>query len=229
MNQKEKQSTPEITKEVRSIYCEELKPDEKDLVRESAHAYGPIKKKQGEYTIEDYRNWPEDERIELIDGEIIVMEAPSTYHQISIVKLSTQFDNYISGKNGPCMVMVSPIDVQLDQDEKTMLQPDMIIICDPDKINHWGIFGAPDFILEVVSRSSRRYDMLRKKNKYIAAGVREYWILDMERKLLIVYAQGKQESPVIYPLEGKVGVAIYDDDLQIDLDQMVAVLERLQA
>ncbi len=124
--------------------------------------------------------------------------------------------------------MLSPLDVQLDEDNKTTLQPDLIILCDPHRLKRWGIFGAPDFVLEVVSPSTRKYDMVRKKNKYIAAGVREYWILDLDKRLLIVYSAAEQYSAVIYPLEGQVGVAIYNNDLKIDLDLLAAELDRLQ-
>lgn len=204
--------------ETTSIYEVEPSMNENSMVQEPSAAYAIPLKKQGEYTIEDYRNWPEDQRVELFDGEIIVMEAPSSPHQITIGELHVQIANYIRERKGKCLALFSPLDVQIDEDDKTMVQPDLVILCDRSKLKQWGIFGAPDFLLEVVSPSSRTYDTVRKRKKYIAAGVREYWIIDLEKNKLIIYAETNQYTPVIYPLEGKVGIAIYENDLKVDLD-----------
>lgn len=195
-------------------------------VCESLVAYGTEKKRQGEYTVEDYRNWPAEERVELIDGEIIQMESPSFNHQAALQEFNIQFSLYILKKKGKCRVLTSPLDVQLDEDDQTMLQPDLLILCDERKIRSWGIFGAPDFVLEILSPSTRTYDMIRKKNKYIAAGVKEYWILDLEKEKIITYAEKNGYVSSIHPLQGRVGVVLYDNDLEIELDFIRGRLHR---
>lgn len=196
----------------------DLEESKVDFVHESSAAYEVRGKRQGEYTIEDYRNWPAEERVELIDGEIIRMEAPNFNHQAALADFNMQVYNYILQKKGKCRALISPLDVQLDEDDKTMLQPDFIILCDEKKIRRWGIYGAPDFVLEILSPSTRTYDMVRKKNKYLAAGVKEYWILDLEKEKLVTYTKIGGHASAIYPLQGKVGVALYENDLEIDLD-----------
>ena len=101
-------------------------------VSEAAHQYGnrPVKK-QGEYTIEDYYNWPEDERIELIDGVIYDMGAPTYDHQDLIGEIAYVFKKFVKERNGKCRVNVAPLDVQLDRDNKTMVQPDIMIVQTP--------------------------------------------------------------------------------------------------
>lgn len=90
-------------------------------------------------------------------------------------------------RGGSCRPLIAPMDTQLDCDEKTMVQPDVAILCRNDKIKKWGIYGAPDFVLEVISPSTRRKDYTKKLSKYMTAGVREYWILDPCQQKLIVY------------------------------------------
>lgn len=105
------------------------------------------KKKQGEYTIEDYRKLPEDERAELIDGTIYDMAAPLSVHQLLASKIYSSLAGYIEKNQGACIPMFAPVDVQLDQDDKTMVQPDLMIVCDRKKLTRQGVFGAPDFIM----------------------------------------------------------------------------------
>lgn len=98
-----------------------------------------------------------------------------------------QIANFIMERGGSCRPLIAPMDTQLDCDEKTMVQPDVAILCRNDKIKKWGIYGAPDFVLEVISPSTRRKDYTKKLSKYMTAGVREYWILDPCQQKLIVY------------------------------------------
>lgn len=177
-------------------------------------------KRQGEYTVADYYALPDDRRVELIDGVIYDMSSPSFVHQHIAGRIFYQFTSYIDQKKGNCISMLSPIDVRLDCDDKTMVQPDFIIICDKnhDKIRRWGIMGAPDFILEILSPSTRKKDIGLKLMKYMEAGVREYWIIDPDKQKLLVYDIEHDELPVVYGLHGKVPVRIYDGDLEIDLD-----------
>ena len=198
-----------------------------DRIRESM-AYNAkfVEKKQGEYTLEDYYALPDERRVELIDGVIYDMSAPMVVHQIIAGHVYVKISEYIEKNKGECIPVMSPVDVQLDCDNKTMVQPDVLIICDPEKILRFGVFGAPDFVLEVLLPSTRKKDLTLKLSKYIEAGVREYWVIDPEKKILIVYDFEEEGMPCIYPLEGEVGLAIYEKKLKIDLLEIAEIIEK---
>lgn len=174
----------------------------------------------GEYTIKDYRDLPDDPRVELIDGRFYEMKAPTVVHQRVIGEVHRQIANFIRERGGDCQAIMSPVDVQLDCDDKTMIQPDLVIACDTDKLKKWGIYGAPDFVLEVVSPSSRKLDTGTKMAKYLEAGVREYWILDPYQKRLIIYPFEGEDYPRICGLDEPVPVGIYDGELEIQFDEI---------
>ena len=119
-----------------------------DRVCETAVPYG--QKKQGEYTLEDYYALPEDKRYELIDGVLYEMTAPTTVHQIIALQMCHQIESFIDEHGGNCMSYIAPVDVQLDCDDKTMVEPDVIILCDRSKDINRCIYGAPDFVAEVM-------------------------------------------------------------------------------
>ncbi len=177
-------------------------------------------RREGEYTIEDYRKLPDDPRVELMDGRFYVMEAPSYLHQKIAGEIHRQIANFIVEQGGNCEPMIAPVDVQLDCDEKTMVQPDIAILCDRDKIRKWGVYGAPDFVLEILSPSSRRKDCTKKVAKYADAGVREYWIVDPYQKRLVIYRFDSEEIPMICGLEEPVPIGIYDGKLQIEFEKI---------
>lgn len=187
-----------------------------DAVREAAAPY--VTKQQGEYTADDYRNLPEDVRAELIDGVLIFLEAPTFTHQELITELLFEIKMYIRENKGPCRVLPSPLDVQLDCDDRTIVQPDIALICRDERITRKGIYGAPDFCVEVVSDSSRKRDYGIKMQKYMNAGVREYWIVDRKRKKIVCYWFEGEDAPEIsmYTFKDKVPVRIYDGELEID-------------
>lgn len=179
--------------------------------------------RQGEYTLQDYYALPKERRVELIDGVIYDMSAPTFVHQHILGTIFTTIQNYITKKGGSCLPMMAPVDVRLDRDDKTMVQPDILILCDKTKICKWGINGAPDFCLEIVSESTGRKDYIKKLQKYTEAGVKEYWIIDPFRKVLVMYHWKDDYQPHMFPLEGKKGLMLYDEELMIDLD-FIAVL-----
>ena len=183
-------------------------------------------KKQGEYTVEDYKNWPEDERIELIDGVIYLMSSPRIRHQAVLSKIFTTLYNYVDEKGGPCMVFPAPIDVQLDRDEKTMVVPDVVVVCDPGILHEGEVFGAPDFIAEVLSPSTRMRDMMLKLNKYKAAGVREYWVVDPKKRIVTVFWFEKDQQE-FYTFQDEIPVGIYDGECIICLKEVQKQLESL--
>ena len=182
-------------------------------------------RKSGEYTLEDYYTLPDEQRAELIEGILYNMAAPSFVHQHLLGKLFTQISSFIESKNGDCLPMMAPVDVCLDCDDRTMVQPDILILCDRSKICKWGIMGAPDFCLEIVSESTRRKDYIKKLQKYVDAGVREYWILDPQRRMLVTYDWRDDFTAHMVPLQGKVGLALYQEELQINLDEIARLIQ----
>lgn len=190
---------------------------EANLFMEEAAAYN-VPKKQGEYTVEDYYALPDDKRVELIDGVFYEMNAPAFVHQRVGGELYRQIANFIFENKGNCIPLMSPVDVRLDCDGRTMIQPDVVILCDRNKIMKWGIMGAPDFIAEVLSPSTKRKDCIKKLDKYMEAGVKEYWMIDPYKRKLIVYEFDKESYPAVYGLNGKIPVGMYDGKLLIDMD-----------
>ena len=205
------------------------------IVQEAVEAYGasakevPVEgeageKKPGEFTIEDYYALPDDKRVELIDGVFYDMAAPTIEHQLLAGSVFSQIINYIRRKKGKCIPLISPVDVQLDADNKTMVQPDVVIVCDRSRIDERKVIGGPDFVLEVVSPSSVIKDYVKKAAKYEAAGVREYWIVDPLQQKIITYDFVEANLPGFYPLGGKIEMALFDGDLAIDFDEYKEML-----
>ncbi|MEF2764325.1 MAG: Uma2 family endonuclease [Mediterraneibacter sp.] len=189
------------------------------MLRESSNAY--MTKKQGEYTLDDYYHViPDDMRVELIDGVIYNMTAPTSAHQIIGGFIYSRLLQHVLEKGGACLPMISPLDVQLDCDEKTMVQPDVVIVCDRDKIINRCIYGAPDFIIEVLSKSTKKKDSVIKLNKYLNAGVREYWIIDPMKQKVIVYDFEHDDYPEIFGFDAKVPVGIWDGECEIDFAEV---------
>jgi Uma2 family endonuclease len=140
------------------------------------------------FTYADYKDWnPEKEgRYELIYGVAYAMSAPNTTHQSMLMELGRQIANFLQGK--PCKVVPAPFDVRLfydeDESDDTVVQPDISIICDERKLGAEGCRGAPDFVAEILSPSNTAPEMERKFELYRQAGVREYWVIDPEHKIL---------------------------------------------
>ena len=196
-----------------------------DIVREGAAAYRA--KRQGEYTLEDYYALPEDYRAELIDGALFKMEAPTPMHQLLVTELWGELRSYIRDKRGLCIPVASPVDVQLDRDDKTMVQPDVLIVCDRGKIIRRCVYGAPEFIVEILSPSTKQKDSYIKLQKYMSAGVKEYWLVDPEKKRVVVYDFAHDEGPVIYGFDAKVPVGLFDGDCEIDFPAIYKYVEFL--
>ncbi len=162
-------------------------------------------------TIDDIYNLPNGSRAELIDGQIYYMALPTREHQRIAGEIFAAIREYINTHNGTCEVDIAPFAVFLDKDdEKNYVEPDISVICDPNKLTDKGCFGAPDWIIEIVSSSSRRMDYFTKLFKYRTAGVREYWIVDSDKKRITVY-DFESEDTKDYSFADSVKVSIYDD------------------
>ncbi|MDE7479367.1 MAG: Uma2 family endonuclease [Lachnospiraceae bacterium] len=166
------------------------------------------------YTIDDIYNLPEGQRAELIDGQMYMMATPNRIHQDIVMDLSYLIKDYIVQKNGECKVYPAPFAVFLNADNKNYLEPDISVICDRNKLTDEGCKGAPDWIIEIVSPSSRSMDYNKKLFKYSTAGVREYWIVDYTKNQIMVYNFERDEM-TDYTLSDKVKAGIYED-LEID-------------
>ena len=140
------------------------------------------------YTIDDIYALPEGERAELIDGQIYYMAPPSRKHQEIAGELFTSINNYIRAAGGSCKPYIAPFAVFLNEKDKNYVEPEIIVICVPNKLNEKGCVGAPDWIIEIVSPGSRRMDYNNKLFKYRTAGVREYWIVDPQKEWIMVYS-----------------------------------------
>ena len=165
------------------------------------------------YTEEDYYNLPGNVRAELIDGQFYYMSAPSRIHQKILMELSATIRDYIRSKNGPCEVYPAPFAVKLfSEDDKNVVEPDISVICDPNKLTDRGCTGAPDWIVEIVSPGNSIHDYVRKLNLYMDAGVREYWIVNPKEQEVLVYFLEQDKFKVkSYTFQDKIKVNIYDD------------------
>jgi Uma2 family endonuclease len=134
------------------------------------------------YTYADYLEWDDGKRYELIDGTAYMMACPAPNHQRISVELTRQFSNFLFGKS--CELFTTPFDVRLfpqkNLSDDTVVQTDLLVNCDKTKIDQHGCKGAPDLVIEILSPSNNLSEMFRKFQKYLEAGVREYWVINPE-------------------------------------------------
>ena len=153
------------------------------------------------YTFADVLTWDEDERIEIINGEAVMMAPPSRIHQKVSVAITSQLYNFLEGKK--CEVYPAPFGVRLFEkdgdspdDVDTMVEPDISVVCDKNKLDKHGCKGAPDLVVEILSPSTLRHDRFVKLSLYQRAGVREYWIVEPETQTVQVYTL---ENGILHP------------------------------
>ncbi|MBR4210232.1 MAG: Uma2 family endonuclease [Lachnospiraceae bacterium] len=189
-------------------------------VCEATAAYGAAQK-PGKYTLEDYYALPDEKRVELIDGVFYDMAAPSREHQMILGDMHLLFRECADLHDMPCQVILSPFDVRLDKDNYTILQPDLVVACHDDDENNIRYEGAPDLLVEILSPSTRKKDMLLKLYKYQNAGVREYWIVDPKFHVVTVhYFDCEDYCPVTYPFESEIPVRISEGKCVIDFSRV---------
>ena len=159
------------------------------------------------FTYNDYLNWPQDVRAEIISGVAYMMGQPSTSHQRVSMRLSQLYANFLKGKT--CEVFAAPFGVRLfpkeDKTDDTVVEPDIVVVCDSSKIDERGCNGAPDLVIEILSPSSRRKDRSLKRELYQKAKVREYWIVSpddseievhiFENNSIKYYGKNEPETP----------------------------------
>ena len=183
----------------------------------------PAYDRSGYYTYADYLTWDDDERWELIDGKPYLMSAPTPNHQLLLGEIHRQLANFLKGKK--CRVFFAPLDVRLNHDtlDDTVVQPDLLIVCDKDKYSdNKALKGAPDLAVEVLSPSNPRHDTLRKYKKYMESGVPEYWVVDPVTRTVNVHilSDGKYVTQH-YNETDKISVHILDG-YTIDLSEIFA-------
>ena len=171
-----------------------------------------------DYTVEDIYALPEGTRAELIDGQIYYMAPLGRRHQNLLFSISRVIADYIDQKGGSCEVDIAPFAVFLNENDKNYVEPDISVICDTSKLNDRGCNGAPDWIIEIVSPASRKMDYFTKLFKYRTAGVREYWIVDPLKNLILIYNFDTSDSEQ-YTFADTVKVGIYED-LYLDFSRI---------
>lgn len=197
----------------------------KQQIAEKAAKYD-IQKKT--YSYADYLTWPPEERWELIDGVPYDMSpAPSRRHQEISMALSVEFYTYLKGK--PCKVYAAPFDVRLpknceaeDSEIKTVVQPDLVVVCNRERLDKRGCLKAPDLIVEILSPYTSSKDSVKKFNLYEREGVREYWVVRPDEQTVAVFrldANNRYGRPDMYTAEDKIKVGIFDS-LVIDLQDI---------
>ena len=166
------------------------------------------------YTTDDIMALPDDVHAELIEGEIFYMAAPTLPHQGLQMELAFEIRQYIKQSKKKCKVYAAPA-VFIKRDKYNYFEPDLVVICphneNDDRLQTNGCHGAPDWVIEIVSPSSRTMDYLRKLNKYQETGVREYWIVDAKTESVLVYQFGEHPATHTYTFEDTIPVGIYED------------------
>ena len=199
--------------------------------KSSSHApQTQAEKKNGEYTLDDYYALPDERRVELIDGVFYDMATPAVIHQKILGELFVLFRECADAREGKCEVFVAPCDVRLDCDNKTMVQPDIFLICHPYDLGAKALDGAPDLTLEILSPATRAKDMLLKLHKYQNAGVKEYWIVDPDHDTVLVYDLRSDDFyPEKYDFDSVIPIHISDGKCSIDFSRVSSALARVRS
>ncbi|MCI8549943.1 MAG: Uma2 family endonuclease [Lachnospiraceae bacterium] len=167
-------------------------------------------RKENVYTIDDIYRLPDGQRAELVDGKIYYMTPPGRTHQKISWKLHQAIANYIDGNEGGCEVYAAPFAVFLNEDGTNYVEPDISVICDLSKLDEKGCHGAPDWIIEIVSQTSKSRDYMIKLFKYRMAGVREYWVVDPAKSQILAY-RFENEMMEQYSFGEEIPVGIYKE------------------
>ncbi|MHB8057953.1 MAG: Uma2 family endonuclease [Desulfuromonadaceae bacterium] len=195
-----------------------------------------LKDNNKHWTYADYLTWPDDERWEIIDGVAYpwngvqaMSPGPGRLHQAVSFEIARQLGNYLKGKK--CCAFAAPFDVRLadtsgqsDNYVETVVQPDLLVVCDNSKLDDKGCNGAPDLIIEISSSATGKRDLTTKFDLYQKHGVKEYWIIHPAEQTLLVFKLGKDRvygAPDRFAGDDKVAVSLLGD-LVIDLKDVFA-------
>jgi Uma2 family endonuclease len=186
--------------------------------------------KDKHYTYKDYLTWPDDVRCEIIDGQVYMMTpAPILMHQNVAGEIFRQAANALAGKT--CRALIAPLDVRLpqhneaEQDSDIVVQPDVMVVCDQNKLDRRGVRGAPDWVVEVLSPKSASRDQIEKRRIYERHGVLEYWLVHPTDRVLTIYRleNGEYGKPDIFALQGSTPVSVLPG-ISIDWEALVPYL-----
>lgn len=202
--------------------------DSYSMIRENSSVYSADRPEKL-FSIDDYYALPDDRRVELIDGVFYDMASPGYVHQAALGELYSLFRECIQQHHMACQAFVSPCDVRLDKDDYTMVQPDMIVICGKSKselIRAARYEGAPDLVVEILSPSTQTRDQYLKLHKYRHAGVREYWIVDIDHQTVIVHRFGSEDDCTSerYSFTDTIPAAISDGRCSIDFSRVLETI-----
>ena len=208
----------------------DLPPLPPELIREESFYDGTGAKKIGHHTIDDYLALPDGRRAELIDGIFYDLATPVVSHQVIISQMYLQLARCIeeNGMDEHCSVFFAPLGVQLDRDKDTMVEPDLFIYCDPEYGDGEYPAGAPDFVMEVLSPSTRSRDLYLKLHKYHDAGVREYWIVDPKKEKVTVHHFEDADEAETYSFDDEIPVIISEGKCTIDFHSIHEYLEKMK-
>jgi len=179
-------------------------------------------KKVSPISFEDYMNLETDRWTELINGKLVSASNPSYEHQVIVDGIGYAIKRYISDNGGKCKVFSSGLNLRFDEEDDTVVIPDVLVRCEQGTIMDYGLYGAPDFVVEVTSPSTRSKDYHVKLEKYMTYGVKEYWIVDLQKRIVVTYQNDMPTIRAIYHFDDEVPVAIYEGELKIKIDDLLA-------
>ncbi len=184
----------------------------------------------GNYSYADYLKWTMDEMVEIIKGRVYKLSAPKRVHQTISIRISSKIFNLLEGQK--CKVYSAPFDVRLpvksrkNEDIFTVVQPDICVICDPTKLDDAGCIGAPDLIIEILSKGNNKKELQNKYEVYEESGVKEYWVIEPESQTMLVYTlvNGKYQPSKLLTLGDEIVTPILLGFV-LNLDEVFANLD----
>ncbi|MFY7733326.1 MAG: Uma2 family endonuclease [Bacteroidia bacterium] len=182
------------------------------------------------YSYADYLKWTMDEMVEIIKGRVYKLSAPKRVHQTISIRISSKIFNLLEGQK--CKVYSAPFDVRLpvksrkNEDIFTVVQPDICVICDPTKLDDAGCIGAPDLIIEILSKGNNKKELQNKYEVYEESGVKEYWVIEPESQTMLVYTlvNGKYQPSKLLTLGDEIITPILPGFV-LNLDEVFANLD----
>lgn len=189
-----------------------------DYARKESEERFVVMKGGKRYTFADVDALPDEVRAELIDGEMFIMQSPGEPHQDILMELLWVIKSYLKKNRRQCKVYTG-LGAFVKRDEYNYLIPDIFVVCDRDRLGEKGCQGSPDWVIEIVSPSTRKRDYERKLALYRETGTREYWIVDRKRDAVFVHRFEQGGEAEQYSLADRIKVGIYDD-LYIDFSEL---------